>query len=35
MEALAILSEYLEMHPETNDADTILELIRQIRSQSR
>ena len=28
MEALAILSEYLEMHPETNDADTILELIR-------
>jgi regulator of sirC expression with transglutaminase-like and TPR domain len=35
MEALAMLSNYLEMHPETNDADTILELIRQIRSQSR
>lgn len=35
MEALAMLSKYLEMHPETNDADTILELIRQIRSQSR
>ena len=34
-EALAMLSKYLEMHPETNDADTILELIRQIRSQSR
>ena len=35
LEALATLSKYLEMHPETNDADTILELIRQIRSQSR
>lgn len=35
MEALATLSKYLELHPETNDADTILELIRQIRSQSR
>lgn len=35
MEALAMLSKYLELHPETNDADTILELIRQIRSQSR
>jgi regulator of sirC expression with transglutaminase-like and TPR domain len=32
-EALATLSRYLEMHPETNDADTILELIRQIRSR--
>lgn len=35
LEALATLSKYLEMHPETNDADTILELIRQIRSQSK
>lgn len=35
LEALASLSKYLEMHPETNDADTILELIRQIRSQSK
>jgi regulator of sirC expression with transglutaminase-like and TPR domain len=35
LEALAALSKYLEMHPETNDADTILELIRQIRSQSK
>jgi regulator of sirC expression with transglutaminase-like and TPR domain len=35
LEALATLSRYLEMHPETNDADTILELIRQIRSQSK
>jgi regulator of sirC expression with transglutaminase-like and TPR domain len=34
-EALATLSRYLEMHPETSDADTILELIRQIRSQSK
>jgi regulator of sirC expression with transglutaminase-like and TPR domain len=34
-EALATLSKYLEIHPETNDADTILELIRQIRSQSK
>ena len=34
-EALAMLTKYLEMHPETNDADTILELIRQIRSQSK
>ena len=35
LEALATLSRYLEMHPETSDADTILELIRQIRSQSK
>jgi regulator of sirC expression with transglutaminase-like and TPR domain len=35
LEALATLSKYLEMHPETNDADTILELIRQIRSQCK
>jgi regulator of sirC expression with transglutaminase-like and TPR domain len=35
LEALATLSKYLEVHPETNDADTILELIRQIRSQSK
>jgi regulator of sirC expression with transglutaminase-like and TPR domain len=35
VEALASLGEYLEMHPEANDADTILELIRQIRSQSK
>ncbi len=35
LEALATLSKYLEMHPEANDADTILELIRQIRSQSK
>jgi regulator of sirC expression with transglutaminase-like and TPR domain len=35
LEALATLSKYLEMHPETNDADTILEVIRQIRSQSK
>jgi hypothetical protein len=35
VEALAALGEYLEMHPEANDADTILELIRQIRSQSK
>jgi regulator of sirC expression with transglutaminase-like and TPR domain len=35
LEALAALGEYLEMHPEANDADTILELIRQIRSQSK
>ena len=35
VEALATLSRYLEMHPETSDADTILELIRQIRSQSK
>lgn len=34
-EALAMLTKYLEMHPETNDADTILEIIRQIRSQNR
>jgi regulator of sirC expression with transglutaminase-like and TPR domain len=34
-EALATLTKYLEMHPETNDADTILEIIRQIRSQVR
>ena len=34
-EALAALGEYLEMHPEANDADTILDLIRQIRSQSK
>ncbi|HZD36858.1 MAG TPA: transglutaminase-like domain-containing protein [Nitrososphaeraceae archaeon] len=33
-EALATLSKYLEMHPETSDADTILELIRHIRSQN-
>ncbi|MGH9978842.1 MAG: SirB1 family protein [Nitrososphaeraceae archaeon] len=35
LEALATLSKYLEIHPETNDADTILELIRQIRAQSK
>lgn len=35
LEALTTLSKYLEMHPETNDADMILELIRQIRSQSK
>jgi regulator of sirC expression with transglutaminase-like and TPR domain len=35
LEALATLSKYLEMHPETNDADTILEVIRQIRSQTK
>jgi regulator of sirC expression with transglutaminase-like and TPR domain len=35
VEALAALGEYLEMHPEANDADTILELIRQIRSQNK
>jgi regulator of sirC expression with transglutaminase-like and TPR domain len=35
LEALAMLGRYLEMHPEANDADTILELIRQIRSQSK
>jgi regulator of sirC expression with transglutaminase-like and TPR domain len=35
LEALATLSKYLEIHPETNDADTILEVIRQIRSQSK
>ena len=35
LEALATLSKYLEIHPETNDADTIFELIRQIRSQSK
>jgi regulator of sirC expression with transglutaminase-like and TPR domain len=34
-EALVTLTKYLEMHPETNDADTILEIIRQIRSQAR
>jgi regulator of sirC expression with transglutaminase-like and TPR domain len=34
-EALVTLTKYLEMHPETNDADTILEIIRQIRSQTR
>ncbi len=34
-EALVTLTKYLEMHPETNDADTILEIIRQIRSQVR
>lgn len=33
-EALAALTKYLDMHPETNDADTILEIIRRIRSQS-
>jgi regulator of sirC expression with transglutaminase-like and TPR domain len=35
VEALVTLTKYLEMHPETNDADTILEIIRQIRSQVR
>jgi regulator of sirC expression with transglutaminase-like and TPR domain len=34
-EALVTLTKYLEMHPETSDADTILEIIRQIRSQAR
>jgi regulator of sirC expression with transglutaminase-like and TPR domain len=34
MDALKVLNSYLEINPEAEDADAVLDIIRQIRSES-